>query len=117
MKIWDFIQNELLGMSYLNRMIGFLLEKIGIETSGKWGGTLQFFLYDTIKITILLCILIFVISYIQSFFPPEKSKRILGKYRGLFDLSQCGEQHCRQNRDDGHTSTLKKLIFLLFSAI
>lgn len=83
MKIWDFIQSELLGMAYLNRMIGSLLEKIGIATSGKWGGSLQFFLYDTIKITILLCVLIYIISYIQSFFPPERSRTILGRYRGI----------------------------------
>ncbi len=84
MNIWTFIQNELLGMNYLNEAIGKMLQKSGVDISGRWGGSLQFFLYDTLKITILLCVLIFVISYIQSYFPPERSKRILGKYRGVW---------------------------------
>ena len=84
MKIWDFIQNELLGMNWLNGAIRLLLKRSGVDTTTKWGGSLQFFLFDVLKITILLCVLIFVISYIQSYFPPERSKRILGKYRGLW---------------------------------
>ena len=69
--IWDFIQNQILGMKWMNMLIRNLLEKAGIDTSARMGGSVQFFLYDVLKITILLCILIFMISYIQSYFPPE----------------------------------------------
>ena len=75
--IWDFIQNQILGMKWLNDVIGAGLEKLGIDLATRLGGTTRFFLYDTIKITVLLCFLIFAISYIQSYFPPERSKRIL----------------------------------------
>lgn len=80
---WDFIQNQVLGMKWLNELIGMLLSAIGVELTGKWGSSLQFFLYDVLKITILLCFLIFVISYIQSYFPPERSKQILGRFHGV----------------------------------
>ena len=82
--IWDFFQNEVLGMKWLNTVVGKGLSALGLETSSRWGGSIQFFLYDVIKITVLLCFLIFVISYIQSFFPPERSKRILGGFRGIW---------------------------------
>ena len=81
--IWDFIQKQLLGMQWLNDLIGGLLASLGLDLTNRWVGSLQFFLYDVIKITILLCVLIFFISYIQSFFPPERSKKILSKFRGL----------------------------------
>lgn len=81
--IWDFIQNQILGMKWLNTLIGHGLELLGMNTSDKIGGSIQFFLYDVIKITVLLCTLIYVISYIQSFFPPERSKKILGKFHGI----------------------------------
>ena len=81
--VWDFIQNEVLGMSWLNRLISTILNACGLDTTGKIGGSVQFFLYDVIKITILLCFLIFVISYIQSYFPPERSKKILGHFHGI----------------------------------
>ena len=81
--IWDFIQNQILGMKWLNDVIGAGLEKLGIDLATRLGGTTRFFLYDTIKITVLLCFLIFAISYIQSYFPPERSKRILGRYHGF----------------------------------
>jgi uncharacterized membrane protein YraQ (UPF0718 family) len=81
--IWDFIQNQVLGMKWLNELIGALLEKIGVDISDKLGGSIHFFLYDVIKITILLCILILIISYIQSYFPPERSKKILGRFKGI----------------------------------
>lgn len=81
--IWDFIQTQVLGMKWLNEWIGELLEAAGADVTGRLGGSLQFFIYDVIKITILLCVLIFVISYIQSYFPPEKSKKILGRFRGI----------------------------------
>lgn len=79
-----FIQKQLLGMKWLNDLVGSLLSSIGFDLSTRIGGSLQFFFYDVLKITILLCTLIFGISYIQSYFPPERSKRILGKFRGLW---------------------------------
>ena len=81
--IWNFIQNEILGMSWLNRLIGALLNACGFDTSGRIGGSIQFFIYDTIKIFVLLGFLIFVISYIQSYFPPERTKKILGRFHGI----------------------------------
>ncbi len=84
MGIWTFFQNQILGMQWLNAVIGALLEALGLDVMGRVGGSVQFFLYDVVKITILLCALIFVISYIQSYFPPERSRRILGRFRGLW---------------------------------
>ncbi|HRX09910.1 MAG TPA: permease, partial [Candidatus Limiplasma sp.] len=81
--IWDFIQNQLLGMAWLQSLINGVLRGLGLDTANRWVGSLQFFLYDVIKITILLCLLIFIISYIQSFFPPERSKRILSRFHGI----------------------------------
>ena len=81
--IGSFIQNQVLAMKWLNNLIGELLMLLGIDISGKIGGSLQFFLYDVIKITILLCSLIFIISYIQSYFPPERSKKIMGRFHGI----------------------------------
>lgn len=83
MKIWQFLQDQILGMKWLNAWIGNGLEAAGLDTDGRIGGSLQFFIYDVLKITILLCVLIFVISYIQSFFPPERSRRILGRFHGI----------------------------------
>ncbi|HOC29345.1 MAG TPA: permease [Treponemataceae bacterium] len=82
--IFDFLQHEMLGMRWLNGLVGAGLSSVGIDTAGRWGGSLQFFLYDVIKITILLCSLIFAISYIQSFFPPERSRKIMGRFRGIW---------------------------------
>lgn len=81
--VWDFFQNEILGMKWLNRLIGSGLELLGLDTSGRVGGSIQFFIYDTIKIMVLLGILILLISYIQSYFPPERTKKILGKFKGI----------------------------------
>ena len=78
-----FLQNEVLGMHWLNQVIGILLEQIGVNLNTRFGGSMQFFVYDVIKITVLLVSLIFVISYVQSYFPPERSRRILGRYHGL----------------------------------
>ena len=78
------IQDQILGMQWLHSFIGNILSFIGIDISTKAGGSLLFFIYDSIKITILLCSLIFIVSYIQSYFPPEKSKRILGNFHGIF---------------------------------
>ena len=82
--VWNFIQDELLGMQWLNRLMGRGLSALGLDVTGRLGGSLQFFLYDVVKITILLCTLIFVISYIQSYFPPERSRRILGRFHGIW---------------------------------
>ena len=81
--IWDFIQNQILGMKWLNDLIGTLLGRIGLDVTEKMGGSLHFFIYDVIKITVLLCTLIYMISYIQSYFPPERSKKILGRFNGI----------------------------------
>ena len=83
MGVWDFIQDQVLGMQWLNEGIGVCLSALGLDISGRIGGSIQFFLYDVLKITALLCILIFTISYIQSYFPPERSKRILGRFHGI----------------------------------
>ena len=82
--IWSFIQDQILGMKWLNGLIGNVLSSLGLDLSDKWAGSLQFFIYDVIKITILLCFLIFIISYIQSYFPPERSKKILGRFHGIW---------------------------------
>lgn len=81
--VWDFFQNEILGMNWLNRLIETILNACGLDTTGRIGGSVQFFIYDTIKIMVLLGILILVISYIQSFFPPERTKKILGRFHGI----------------------------------
>lgn len=79
----SFLQDEVLGMQWLDVVIGKGLAGLGVDTTGVWSATLQFFLYDVVKITLLLCVLIFAISYIQSYFPPERSRRILGRFRGI----------------------------------
>ena len=80
---WDFIQNEILGMKWLNHLIGSAMEACGLEPASKVGGSIQFFFYDVIKIMVLLGVLILIISYIQSYFPPERTKRILGRFHGI----------------------------------
>ncbi len=82
--IWDFIQDQILGMKWLNELIGTGLSSLGMDIGSRVGGSIHFFLYDTVKITILLCFLIFFISYIQSYFPPERSKKILGRFHGIW---------------------------------
>lgn len=81
--MWGFVQDQILGMKWLNGVIGRLLNTLGLDTTERIGGSVQFFLYDVIKIGILLCTLIFIISYIQSYFPPEKTKKILGRFHGI----------------------------------
>lgn len=81
---WDFFQTEVLGMGWLNRLVAFILNACGLDTSSRIGGSIQFFIYDTIKIMILLGVLILIISYIQSYFPPERTKRILGRFQGIW---------------------------------
>ena len=81
--MWSFIQNEILGMHWLSRLIGKLVGMAGLDLSSRIGGSIQFFFYDTIKIMVLLGFLILLISYIQSYFPPERTKRILGRFHGV----------------------------------
>ena len=79
-----FITDQILGMKWLNTLIGNLLNALGLDTTSRIGGSVQFFLYDVIKITVLLCVLIYLISYIQSYFPPERSKKIMGRFHGIW---------------------------------
>ena len=81
--MWDFIEKQILGMRWLNELIGRLLTAIGVNIESRLGASIQFYFYDVIKITFLLCFLIFVIGYIQSYFPPEKSRKILGRFHGF----------------------------------
>lgn len=83
MGIWQFIQDQVLGMRWLNQLIGRGLSMLGLDVGERVGGSVQFFLYDVLKITVLLCLLIFMISYIQSYFPPERSRQILGRFHGI----------------------------------
>ena len=82
-EIWLFFQNQILKMKWLNEVIALLLTSVGIDINSNIGASIQFFIYDVIKITVLLCVLIFIISYIQSYFPPERSKKILGRFHGI----------------------------------
>lgn len=79
-----FITDQILGMKWLNTLIGNLLGTLGLDVTSRIGGSIQFFLYDVIKITVLLCVLIYLISYIQSYFPPERSKKIMGRFHGIW---------------------------------
>ena len=81
--IWDFIQNQILGMKWLNGLVQNLLTLLGIDVTSRLGGSISFFIYDVIKISILLFVLVLIISYVQSYFPPEKSKKIMGRFKGL----------------------------------
>ena len=79
-----FITDQILGMKWLNTLIGNLLGTLGLDATSRIGGSIQFFLYDVIKITVLLCVLIYLISYIQNYFPPERSKKIMGRFHGIW---------------------------------
>lgn len=80
---WDFLQNQVLGMQWLSNLIKKLLSSFGLDIDSRIGGSIHFFLYDMVKIMILLGFLILLISYIQSFFPPERTKKILGNFHGI----------------------------------
>ena len=82
--VWDFIQNQLLGMRWLNDLVGQGLAGLGLDIFTRLGGSVQFFIYDVIKIVVLLCLLIFLISYVQSYFPPERSRKIMGRFKGIW---------------------------------
>lgn len=81
---YDVIQRQILGFQWLDVLISRMLIALGIGIDSSFGGGIQFFLYDTLKITILLCVLIFVISFIQSYFPPERSRKIMGRFHGVW---------------------------------
>ncbi len=81
--IFSFLSDQVLGMKWLNDLVGNILVFFGLNIEEKLGGAIQFFIYDTIKIIFLLCFLIFIISYIQSFFPPERSKELLSRFKGI----------------------------------
>lgn len=81
--IWNFVEDQILGMQWLNELIGAAISAVGLDVAGRIGGSIQFFLYDTLKITVLLCFLILLISYIQSYFPPERSKKLLCRFHGV----------------------------------
>ena len=81
--IGEFIQDEILGMKWLDRGIASLLSLAGLDPEERIGGSVRFFLYDSVKILVLLAVLILLISYIQSYFPPERSRKILGRFRGI----------------------------------
>lgn len=81
---WLFFQDQVLGMKWLNSLVGNVLTSLGLDVSGRIGGSVQFFIYDVIKIAVLLCLLIFIISYIQSYFPPERSKKIMSRFKGVW---------------------------------
>ena len=81
--VWEWIQTQLLGMQWLSDLVGAILERMGLDLTTRVGGSLQFFIYDVAKITLLLWTLIFVVSYVQSYFPPQRSRRILGRFRGV----------------------------------
>ena len=83
-RVWNFFQTEILGMKWLGRLIGRAVEACGLDPAGRIGGSIQFFFYDVIKIMVLLGVLILLISYIQSYFPPERTKKILGRFHGIF---------------------------------
>lgn len=81
--VWNFFQNEILGMKWLHRLIGNGLKEAGLDIESRVGGSVLFFLYDMVKIMVLLGVLILMISYIQSYFPPERTKKILGRFHGI----------------------------------
>ena len=82
--IFSFLNDQLLKMEWLSNLVRILVEKVfRLDISEKLGGSIHFFLYDTVKIFILLMVLIFIISYVQSYFPPERTKRILGRFKGI----------------------------------
>lgn len=83
MGIWDFIHNQILGMRWLHDLVGAVLSGLSLDIHSRIGGSIHFFIYDIIKIMVLLGTLIFIISYIQSYFPPERTKKILGRFHGL----------------------------------
>ena len=83
MEVFQWLNNQLLRMDWLSASVRWLMEALGIDVGTRLGGSLHFFIYDVIKIFILLGVLIFAISYVQSHFPPERTRAIVGRFRGL----------------------------------
>ena len=84
MNILEFISKQVLGMAWLNELVGqIVVQFVGLNLSSRVGGSLQFFIYDSIKILTLLVVLVFIVAYIQSYFPPERAKKILGRFNGF----------------------------------
>lgn len=84
MFVFEWLNNQLLKMQWLYDLVELLVENVfGLDMESRLGGSIHFFIYDVIKIFILLGVLIFIVSYVQSFFPPERTKKILGNYKGI----------------------------------
>ncbi|MFZ2497159.1 MAG: permease, partial [Trichococcus flocculiformis] len=84
MGIFQWLNDQLLKMQWLSDLVGILVRDVfGLDLASRVGGSIHFFIYDVIKIFILLSVLIFSISYVQSFFPPERTKKILGRFDGI----------------------------------
>jgi uncharacterized protein len=84
MIIFEFLNNQVLKMQWLSDLVKYLVVNVfGLDMGSRLGGSIHFFIYDVIKIFILLTVLIFTISYVQSYFPPERTKKILGKFNGI----------------------------------
>ncbi|MBP2662925.1 MAG: putative permease [Firmicutes bacterium] len=84
MFIFEWLNNQLLKMEWLHNLVTLFVQNVfGLDINSQVGGSIHFFIYDVIKIFILLTVLIFTISYIQSFFPPERTKKILGRFKGI----------------------------------
>lgn len=92
--MFSWLNDQMLKMTWLYDLVERLVEKVfglpvpmagqtEMTSSERIGGSVHFFIYDTIKIFILLSVLIFTISYIQSFFPPERTRQILGRFKGI----------------------------------
>ncbi len=85
MFVFEWLNNQLLKMEWLSNLVTLIVKNLfGLDVSSRIGGSIHFFIYDVIKIFILLSVLIFLISYIQSFFPPERTKKILGRFNGFW---------------------------------
>lgn len=83
MQVFSFLNDVFLKMTWLSDLMRWVVSGIGLDIQSQLGASLHFFLYDTVKIFILLSVLIFGVSYIQSFFPPERTRKILGRYKGI----------------------------------
>lgn len=84
MIVFEWLNDQLLKMTWLSDLITMLVQNVfGLDVTERLGASIHFFIYDTIKIFILLSVLIFVISYVQSFFPPERTRKILGRVNGI----------------------------------
>ena len=81
--MWIFIKNQIFGMEWLHILFEKMLTAFGLDVQSKLGGSILFFLFDVTKISVLLFVLIFLISYIQSYFPPERSKKIMTRFNGI----------------------------------